>query len=190
MKRLDGAAGTEELLVGSPDNEWPLDWSRDGRFLLYQRSDQNYASSDLWVLPMTGSNREPIAVANAAFEERLGQFSPDGRWIAYETGESGRREIVVQPFPGPGALVHVSTNGGAAPRWSVDGKELYFVAADGKMMARSRLRRPIDVRSRKSGAAVLQRLSPLVFKVNYAVAPDGRFLVNTSRRKAPLRLLH
>src|SRR6185503_10013243 len=106
----------EERLLGTSDNEWPLDWSRDGRFLLYHRTDLKYASSDLWALPMTGANREPIPVATTPFVERLGQFSPDGQWIAYETNESGQREIVVQSFPKPGAIVHVSTSGGSAPR--------------------------------------------------------------------------
>src|SRR4030095_4805809 len=91
IKPFSGGLESEELLVGTPKNEWPLDWSRDGRFLLYHTSDENYASWDLWVLPLTGSSRESLAVATTPFEERLGQFSPDGRWIAYETNESGRR---------------------------------------------------------------------------------------------------
>jgi Tol biopolymer transport system component len=98
-KRSDGDSGTEELLLETPDNEWPIDWSRDGRFLLYQRSDQNYESSDLFALPMTGDNRTPIVVANTPAEERMGEFSPDSHWIAYQTAESGQSEIVVRAFP-------------------------------------------------------------------------------------------
>jgi Tol biopolymer transport system component len=128
---------------------------------------------------MTGSNRDPIVVANTPFEERLGQFSPDGRWIAYESDESGRREIVVRPFPEPGALVQISTDGGGAPRWSVDGKELYFVAPDGKMMVV-----PVTVTGSmftpgNPTALFFTGLSNQVFRANYAVAPDGGFLVNT-----------
>jgi Tol biopolymer transport system component len=178
IKRSSGAVGSEELLIGTAANEWPLDWSRDGRFLLYHRSDQDYSSSDLLALPMTGSGRDPIAVATTPFEERLGQFSPDGRWIAYETNESGRREVVVQAFPQPGAPVHISTGGGGAPRWSADGKEIYFVAADGKMMA---VPFAVDGSTITPGnQAVLfdAGLPPQIFKVQYAVARNGRFLVN------------
>jgi Tol biopolymer transport system component len=178
VKRVDGMTGTEELLVGTPDNEWPLDWSRDGRFLLYHRTDQNYASSDLWALPMTGSNREPIAVANTPFEESLGQFSPDGRWIAYETNESGRREIVVQAFPGSSAPVHISTSGGVAPRWSVDGTEIYFVAPDGKIMAVPVAVKGSEFSAGNPSALFFAGLPAQVFKGQYAVTPDGRFLVN------------
>jgi eukaryotic-like serine/threonine-protein kinase len=178
IKQASGAVGTEEVLVATPDHEWPLDWSRDGRFLLYHRSDRNYASSNLWVLPMTGSNRDPILVANTPFEERLGQFSPDGRWIAYETNESGRREIVVQAFPESGAPVHISTSGGVAPRWSVDGKEIYFVAPDGKLMAV-----PVAVNGStfwpgNPSELFFAGLPAQVFKAQYAITRDGRFLVN------------
>ena len=69
------------------------------------------------------------------FEEREGQFSPDGKWIAYQSNESGRNEIVVQPFPGPGGKFQISTNGGAQPRWNKNGKEIFYVSLDSKMMA-------------------------------------------------------
>jgi Tol biopolymer transport system component len=178
MKRLNGAAGTEELLVGTPDNEWPLDWSRDGRFLLYHRSDQDYAGSDLWALPMTGNTRDPIVVANTPFEERLGQFSPDGRWIVYQTNESGRREIVVQAFPEASAPVHISTRGGVAPRWSADGTEIYFVGLDGRMMAV-----PVAVKGTvfsvgDPATLFFAGLMAQVFKAQYAVTRDGQFLIN------------
>ena len=69
------------------------------------------------------------------FDERHGQFSPDGRWVAYRSSESGRFEIYVRPFPGPGGQWQISTAGGIAPRWRPDGKELYYIAPDGKLMA-------------------------------------------------------
>jgi WD40-like Beta Propeller Repeat len=83
---------------------------------------------------MTGDPK-PIAVSNTPFEERSGQFSPDGRWVAYQSNETGRFEIYVQPFPGPGVRSQVSTAGGKDPRWQPDGKELFFIAPDGKLMA-------------------------------------------------------
>jgi Tol biopolymer transport system component len=176
-RRFDGAAGTEELLLETPDNEWPIAWSKDGRFVLYQRSDRNYESSDLFALPMTGDNRSPIVVANTPAEERMGEFSPDGRWIVFQTSESGKPEIVVRAFPESRGIVRVSTSGGNAPRWRADGKEIYFIAPDGKMMAV-----PITL----SGSALTPgtpmplfstQIFPQIFTYQYAVAPDGRFLV-------------
>jgi Tol biopolymer transport system component len=176
-KRFDGAAGTEEILFETPDHEWPIAWSKDGRFLLYQRTDRNYESSDLFALPLTGADRAPIVVANTPAEERMGEFSPDSHWIAYQTSESGQPEIVVSAFPESKAIVRVSTAGGTAPRWRADGKEMYFVALDGKMMA---------VRVTSSGQTITlgapeplftTRILSQVFTYQYAVASDGRFLV-------------
>jgi len=90
---------------------------------------------DLWALPLTGSDRKPFEVARTPANDNNGQFSPDGRWVAYETDESGRFEIVVQPFPEATDKWTVSNGGGTQPRWSADGKELYFIAPDGKLMA-------------------------------------------------------
>jgi Tol biopolymer transport system component len=176
-RRFDGAAGTEELLLESTDHEWPVAWSRDGRFLLYQRSDRNFESSDLFALPMTGDNRTPIAVANTPAEERMGEFSPDGRWIAYQTSESGKPEIVVRGFPESQGIVRVSTSGGNGPRWRGDGKEIYFIAPDGKLMAV-----PITVTGSTLTAGTpvplfSTQIFPQIFTYQYAVAADGRFLV-------------
>jgi serine/threonine protein kinase/Tol biopolymer transport system component len=167
------------LLLPGPDSEWPLHWSKDGRYLLYQRSDLK-DRWDLWALPMTGTDRTPFAVASTSFLERLGEFSPDGRWIAYETNESGRPEIVVQAFPEARERIPVSTAGGTAPRWSADGREIYFVAPDGMIMA-------VPVESKGStmqlGAPVAlfpTRITFQTFKFQYAVSSDGRFLVNNA----------
>jgi len=84
---------------------------------------------------MTGNDRKPVAVATTSFEERNGQFSPDGRWVAFETNESGSFQMVVQPFPNASGKWQVSTGGGTYPRWRADGKELYFIGPDGKLMA-------------------------------------------------------
>ena len=80
-------------------------------------------------------NRKPFPVIQTDFDERDGQFSPDGKWIAYESNESGRFEIYVQPFPGPGGKWQMSTNGGAQVRWRPDGKELFYIGLDGRLMA-------------------------------------------------------
>ena len=117
-------AGEEELLLEERDSEWPIHWSKDGRFLLYQRSDLG-ARWDLWALPMSGTDRTPFAVANTSFAERLGEFSPDGNWVVYDNrmSRAGPRSPV-QAFPEPRGRSAVSTAGGAAPRWSADGTEI------------------------------------------------------------------
>ena len=87
----------EELILKTDQNKAPVDWSRDGRYVLY-RSPGKTTGFDLWALPMDG-DRKPFPVVQTNFEERDGQFSPDGKWIAYQSNESGRVEIYVQPFP-------------------------------------------------------------------------------------------
>ena len=89
----EGGMGPEELLLG--DSGFPMDWSSDGRFLLYR------TGRDLLALPLEG-DPAPIVVATSNFDESGGQFSPDGTWVAYESDESGRVEVYIQPFPGPG----------------------------------------------------------------------------------------
>jgi Tol biopolymer transport system component len=131
----------EELLFQSDENMVATSWSRDGRFLLYFTIDsKNY--SDLWVLPLEGT-RKPIPFLRTEFDEGQGYFSPDGRWVAYYSNETGRYEIYVRPFStdspresssdGPKWLI--STAGGVEPRWRADGRELFYVALDGKLMA-------------------------------------------------------
>jgi Tol biopolymer transport system component len=116
-----------------------------------------------------------------AFDERMGQFSPDGRWVAYQSNESGRYEIYVRPFPGPGGQWQVSTNGGIMPRWRRDGKELYYISRDDSLMAT-----PMAL-----SAATLQPGTPVTlfrtrivgggvstdFRHEYDVSADGRFLI-------------
>ena len=121
IKSASGA-GAEEPLVEQPDQEWALDWSNDGRHLLYESPDQR-DRWDLFALPMSGADRTPVAVAITPFRELTGKFSPDSRWVAYDTRESGRSEIVVQPFPQGGERLAVSTEGGSNPRWSLDGTD-------------------------------------------------------------------
>lgn len=179
IKAANGAAGTEQFLYGTPDyNEWPLDWSNDGQYLLFCRTNTYYVSSDLFALPMTGENRTPIAIASTPFEERLGDFSPDGHWVVYETDESGRSEIVAQAFPKPNGTVHVSTGGGSAPRWSTDGKEIYFIAPDGKMMAVPIATAGSTITREKPVALFPTQIQNLLlYKHQYAVAKGGRFAV-------------
>ena len=170
----------------SPHPKLPMSWSLDGRFVLYQDAGPT-TGWDLWALPMTGA-RKPIVVVNGPFEERSGQFSPDGRWVAYQSNEPGQFEIYVQAFPGPGGKCQVSTAGGTDPRWRADGKELFYIAPDLKLMAAS-----VQV-----SGSVFEPGSPTTLfqtrnvaggnaslKQQYAVSHDGRFLVNIPVDESP-----
>jgi hypothetical protein len=117
-------------------------------------------------------------VADTPFVERLGEFSPDGRWIAYDTNQSGRSEIVVQSFPEPRGRLAVSTGGGAAPRWSADGTEIYFLAPDGRMMAVSVHAKASTLDFGTPAALFATHIFAQIFKFQYAVSREGRFIIN------------
>ena len=110
-----------------------MDWSRDGRYLLYQEPNGKNGW-DLWAIPMQGS-RKPEPVLRTPFSERNGQFSPDGKWIVYSSNESGANQVYIQPFPPSSGKWQVSTIGGIQPRWSRDGKEIFYVTAGRKWSA-------------------------------------------------------
>ncbi|MBK5295372.1 MAG: PD40 domain-containing protein [Acidobacteriia bacterium] len=126
-------AGKEEILLKSGNNKFPTDWSADGGSLLYVESDPK-TKYDLWVLPLQGE-RKPLPFRKTEFNEWAGAFSPDGKWVAYTSDESGRAEIYVQPHPVTGAKRQLSSGGGTWPRWRRDGKELFWLELDGTMMA-------------------------------------------------------
>ena len=187
-ERAASGAGADTLLLASPgDLLTPQDWSRDGRFLLYVRVDPK-SSADLWSLPMTSTgDRRPFPVVNTVFTEREGQFSPDGKWVAYRSNRLGRNDIYAQPFPGPGGVTPVSTAGGTQPRWRSDGKELFYVALDDWMTAVPIL--GSDGQSMRVGAPARLFPSRMAYRniensYLYAVANDGqRFLIEqTSER--------
>src|SRR5262249_22169430 len=172
-------------------SKFPQDWSKDGRFLLYHEIAPKTAF-DLWALDMTDHERRLVVVANTAYDERIGQFSPDTRWIAYETNESGRFEIVVQSFPKVLSKSQISTAGGLQPRWRRDGKELYFIAPDGMLMAAAVTVHGSELEAGKPVALFQTRIVPGAnpFKLQYAVSRDGRFLINESKSAtSPITLL-
>jgi dipeptidyl aminopeptidase/acylaminoacyl peptidase len=128
---LGGTA--EDLLLKSPVSKQATSWSRDGRFVLFYTSEPN-PNTDIWALPMQG-DKKPFAIAATQANERDAQFSPDGKWIAFQSDESGRFEVFVQPFPGPGNRLQISSNGGAMARWRADGKELFYIGLDDRLMS-------------------------------------------------------
>ena len=131
-KASDGT-GDEELLLADDLDKYAQSWSPDGRFILYIGIGAE-TGQDVWVLPLFGAQK-PRPLLQARYSEGTPQFSPDGRWIAYRSNETGRFEVYVMPFPGPGGQQQISTAGGDVPRWRRDGKEIVYLAPDGKLMA-------------------------------------------------------
>ena len=204
--KLTSGAGVEEELLRTDQSLAPTSWSADGRFLLYLAIEPE-TNADLWVLPMSGKaeDRKPFVFLKTPFREAYGTFSPDGRWVAYHSNESGRPEIYVRPFIPPGATGTVTTAaggqwqvsaaGGLHPLWRSDGKELYYINPDGAMMAA-----PITVtrNSLEPGAPVVlfpTRIygggADIQLGRQYDVTADGRFLINTvlNEAAAPITLL-
>jgi serine/threonine protein kinase len=183
MKTADGS-GTDEPLVTLPGNERPSDWSRDGRMLLFKTSDPSHGSSDIWALPLDDPKKAFVVVGSPA-DERDAQFSPDARWIAFQSDESGRPEIYVQRFPGPGGKERISNAGGTQVRWRADGKELFYVDTENALTAV-----PITLPSGQGApdigtparlfSARLVQAGLAVARQQYVVSPDGaKFLANT-----------
>jgi len=140
-QKSSNGATDEKPLLKSSDNKYPNSWSRDGHFLLYTVEGTGVKAA-LWVLPLDG-DKKPFPFLRTEFNEAIGRFSPDGHWVAYESDESGRMEIYVRPFsPNASATTSVSggkwlisTGGGTEPRWRGDGKEMYYLSPDGRLMA-------------------------------------------------------
>jgi hypothetical protein len=177
---------TEDELWADTSDKYPLSFSHDGKFLLYQ---VRRPALDLWVLPLSG-DRKPFPFIATAAAEVAGRFSPNGRWIAYITNQSGRSEVDVSPFPPPGKTIRVSTRGGTNPKWRADGNELFYLTPTNEMMS-------VDVDP--SGAEFVVGSERRLFEAPFArlgqswydVAPDGqRFLVNLlgDRQPGPLPL--
>jgi eukaryotic-like serine/threonine-protein kinase len=179
----DGA--TPKLWVSSPNTKHPNHISADGRWLIYDEHN-GPQRQDLWIVSLAGDH-QPIPFLTTPADETFGQFSPDMKWVAYSSDEAGRREVYVRPFApdrnpavGPGKWV-ISTAGGDKPRWSRDGRELYYISLDGKMMA---------VPVKTSGGfepGIPVELFPVETTgfMPYDVAPDGRFLINTPPEGGP-----
>ena len=175
MKAASGT-GMEDVLLEDQLEKFPVSWSPDGQRILYV-SVGGPTSNDLFVLPLAG-DRKPVPFLNTQFSEAPGQFSPDGRWIAYGSNESGRVEIYVAPFSGQGGKRQISTNGGNTPRWSRNGSELVYVAPDNTLMAAQVNGKGTTFDVGAVTPLFRSRMAPLRYE--YAASSDGqRFLINT-----------
>ena len=181
----------EARLKDTPADSYPDDWSHDGKWMLIRKFATTGTGSDLWIVPASESER-PFAFLATPFVDAMGRFSPDDKWIAYNSTESGRWDVYVRPFSGgpagPTGKIRVSSNGGYFPAWSRDGKELFFLGADLKLY--SVTTQAVGRANASPRATPLftpcadTALSSLPLPANsynypYDVPPDGgRFLVN------------
>jgi hypothetical protein len=149
--------------------------------VLFYTADPN-PTTDIWALPMQADGK-PFPVAETAFNERDPQLSPDGKWIAFQSDESGRFEVYVQPFPGPGNKQQISSNGGAMARWRDDGKELFYIGLDDRLMSVSIRQAANAVDAGMPTPLFLTRVGGALQAnslAQYVVSRDGqRFLMNT-----------
>jgi serine/threonine protein kinase len=173
-KNADGAGSEDDISTAGSQQFIAVGSSRDGKFVLVRRTNH------LWYLTLPDRNTRSLITANWVILSA--QFSPDGRWVAYASNESGHMEVYVSPFPSVNAKWQVSTNGGSEPRWRRDGKELFFLAPDATLMAT-----PVILGTSFQAGTPVQlfqlhrRISVPSFDLfSYDVSPDGqRFLVAT-----------
>jgi eukaryotic-like serine/threonine-protein kinase len=175
IRAADGS-GVESAVLVDGSSKDAMSVSPDGRILLYRVSSKR---NDIWMKPLDGSG-EPKPFIATEFDENYGRFSPDGRWVAYSSNESGRPEVYVVPFPGPGGKWQISIAGGELPRWRGDGRELFYLAQDKTLMAVTVDAGTTAVRAGEA-APLFRTAVPTMVGYNYAVSADGqRFLINTS----------
>jgi eukaryotic-like serine/threonine-protein kinase len=170
----------EELLLATSEAKFPLDVSFDGRLLLYE-SIEARNGLDLWALPLDGERR-PIGVVRTEYNEAMAQFSPDGKWLAYQSDKTGKNEIYLRPFPSQGPDTSVSTSGGTSVRWNANGRELFYLTDDERLVAI-----PVtfssDGRSAEPGTPVplftldLGSSASRRFRPPYVVSEDGKSFV-------------
>jgi eukaryotic-like serine/threonine-protein kinase len=182
FQKVSSGVGDERALLPDRGTRNPTSWSADGRFLLFNTPGQT-TGADVWVLPMSGTDK-PFPFLQTRANEGAAQFSPEGKWIAYVSNESGRPEVYVAPFDGSsgtaGSKWQVSTNGGNAPRWRPDGREIFYLSPipNQTLMAAT-----VSPQGEGFNVGVVAPLFPLrpsgTLGSVYQVSPDGkRFLVN------------
>jgi len=186
-QKLASGIGQDELLLKSDAPISPSSWSPDGKFLMYNRTDPK-TGNDMWVLPMEG-DRKPFVFLQTPFNESGARFSPDGRFVVYSSQGAERAEIFVQDFPASGNRWQISNGGGRGPVWRSDGKEIFFVSADNKVMA-------VDVKAGNGFEIGIPKplfdlvpLRALGFGLsNFAPSSDGQRFLVTVQSEAPASL--
>jgi Tol biopolymer transport system component len=184
QKPLSGSA-SEALLLKSPafdPSTTPLSLSPDGRFFLYSVTQTEPLRRELWLQPLSG-DRKPFPYLQTPFRAIQGQISPDGRWLAYASNDSGRNEVYLRPFPSGDGKTEVSVDGGLEPAWRADGRELFYLAGNQDLMAV-----PIGAGSAAHAGSPIRlfgttmstgTVSTNVTRNQYVVSADGqRFLIN------------
>jgi Tol biopolymer transport system component len=185
------APGGEKPLLDLPAATIPSDWSRDGRYLLFLPLSLK-TQRDIWVLPLDGG--APREVIATPADERSARFSPDGRWLAYSSNESGRFEVFVTAFPPTGAKWQISPSGGHQPQWSLDGRELFYVTADQRIVAVSvSTSRGAFVPGRQTVVAETRMTGweRNAHGRQYAFTPDGQrvLVINAAEAVRPISLM-
>jgi Tol biopolymer transport system component/tRNA A-37 threonylcarbamoyl transferase component Bud32 len=198
QRAVAAGPGQEQALLEGPGNKYLTSWSRDGFLMFFNGVGGSPRTlQDLWILPLVGSTR-PTAFVETEAAETYGRFSSDGRWVAYASDETGRREVYVAPFPGPGETLQVSTAGGTQPRWRRDGEEL-FCLTDNHVTAAK-----VNGKAAAFTVGAEETLFETRYRIQddrgfspgsgYDVSADGqRFLVNMpmgQQTAVPITLIH
>jgi len=185
--RSSNGSGQDELLVANANGKVVYQWSRDGKYIVYHQIDPK-TKTDLWVLPMGEDGKpsgKPMVFLQSEFNELFGQLAPDTKWMAYTSDKSMQREVYIQPFPSADNEIKISTAGGDQPRWSRDGKELFYIALDGKLMS-VRITVSPGVKPKLVAGTPMPMFDSHVTTqgqvfFNYDVTGDGkRFLIDTT----------
>ena len=177
-KRADGA-GVAQRLTESSNAQFASSWGLDGKVLAFEQSNRGIIY-DIFTLPMEGNEKsgwkpgEPKPFINSSFSERSPAFSPDGRWLAYRSDESGSNEVYVRAFPGLGSKWQISTGGGAFPKWSRNGKELFYRTSDGKIMVASYSASADSFQADKPRLWSPGQFTASPLRPNYDLHPDGK----------------
>jgi len=188
-QRAASGVGSDRLVFKSDSGEIPVSWSHDGRYIVFSRIHANGAGVDTWLLTLGGGEPKATPFIESPFDKAQARISPDGRWITYATNDSGMYQIIVQSFPDPnGGRWQITAQGGIEPKWKRDGRELYYLALDGKLMAV-----PVNAGATfQAGSPSVLFQTPLLLNRGqsprdrrYDVAPDGRFLIAVPTSTAP-----
>jgi Tol biopolymer transport system component len=171
------AAGEEKVLLPSDSDDTPTSWSRDGQNILFTRYAKMRAG--VWLMPLSGDGQPKPLFQSPAFDQGFATFSPDGRFIAYTSNESGRWEVYVQSFPASADKLMVSSSGGALPLWRDDGRELFYITEDGRVMS-------AEI---KTGAKIESRVPQQLFQTRIKLADDYPYAINSDGSRFLINIL-